>query len=490
MKKITAILMALCMLMTACGATSDTGGNKQITTIANKEATAEAAETELKSNLPDDLNLEGMTITILTAGDPMFVDAVAEISGDVVNDSIYARNSNIKEQLNVNFVYVPQDYDIAPVIRAAVLGGVDDYQLISGSQWIIAPVVLENAFMNLLDNKYLELDNPWWAVEYNKEAAVGNNMRFFISGDITLSMLKNMSCIYYNKTFYENMFGDADEMYTTVMDGKWTLDKLGEIGTQCYSDLNGDGNADDSDQYGYGVITANLTDHITYDAGIRVTQRRADGIPELIINNEKTIAYTEKLYNLFYENAGSRIFPATDDSNNITIPNKFKNNEIMFDLGWFSTSEILRDMEGDYGLIPYPKYNEAEEKYLSLVHDTSFVYCIPITIGNKFDNVCAVMEAMAFESYKDVTPTFYEIALKVKYVRDSDETALKIVDIIHAGATTDFAYIYNYALNNVGLIMRDLMGGKNSDFSSAYAKIQNAVLTQFDALIELYTSLD
>jgi hypothetical protein len=161
----------------------------------------------------------------------------------------------------------------------------------------------------------------------------------------------------------------------------------------------------------------------------------------------------------------------------------------MFDLGWFYTSSLFRTMEGDYGLIPYPKFDEAQEKYLSLVHDTALVYCVPITIGNNFDAVSATMEALAFEAYKSVTPAFYEIALKLKYIRDSDDTALQIVDMIHAGATTDFAYIYNYALNDIGLIMRALMGGKRSDFASEYAKKENGVITKLDELIELYTSL-
>ena len=114
---------------------------------------------------------------------------------------------------------------------------------------------------------------------------------------------------------------------------------------------------------------------------------------------------------------------------------------------------------------------------------------MPITVGDSFDAVSAVMEALAFEAYKKVTPAFYEIALKLKYIRDSDDIALRIVDMIHTGATTDFAYIYNYALNDIGLIMRVLMGGKRSDFASEYAKKESGVITKLDELIELYTSL-
>ncbi len=485
MKKLTVLFLVFMMVFTSCAGKE--GSNEQTST---PESGKDKSTTEgLKSNLPDNLNFDGMTLTIIHAGDPMFGTDTQEMSGDVVNDAIYKRNADVREQLNVEFEYMQTDYNIAPYIRETVLGGIDDYQIISGSQWIISPVVLENAFMNLMDGEYLDFDNPWWAENYNKEAAVGKNVRYFASGDISLSMLHLMSCMYYNKTLYENLLGDPDELYTNVVNSEWTLDAFGTIGAQCYADLNGNGTADNDDQYGYGVITANLTDHLTYDAGIRVTERDSDGIPILVLNNQKTITFTEKLYDLFYTNPGGRVFPPTGDSNDVTIPGKFINNEIMFDLGWFYTSSLFRSMEGDYGLIPYPKFDEAQEKYLSLVHDTAHVYCVPITIGNNFDTVSAVMEALAFEAYKSVTPAFYEIALKLKYIRDSDDIALQIVDMIHAGATTDFAYIYNYALNDIGLIMRALMGGKRSDFASDYAKKENGVITKLDELIKLYTSL-
>ncbi len=484
MKKSTVFLLVFMMVFTSCSGTEKTA---EQTSAA--ESTSETSAESIKSNLPGDLNYNGLILTVIHSGDVMFGADSLEMSGDIVNDAIYRRNADVKEQLNVEFEYVETDYDIAPYIRETVLGGIDAYQLISGSQWIIAPVVLENAFMNLKDGEYLDFESPWWAENYNREASVGDHVRYFAGGDISLSMLQLMSCMYYNKTLYGSLEGDPDELYATVVNGEWTLDEFGAIGARCYADLNGNGTSDDGDQYGYGLITANLTDHLTYDAGIRVTERDSEGIPVLILNNEKTISFTEKLYGLFYTNPGGRVFPATNDSNQITIPGKFIGNEMMFDLGWFHTSALFRDMEGDYGLIPYPKYDEAQEKYLSLVHDTAQVYCVPITVGSRFDAACAVMEALAFEAYKSVTPAFYEIALKVKYIRDSNDTALRIVDMIHDGATTDFAYIYNYTLNDIGLIMRSLMGGKKSDFASEYAKRESKVKTDLDALIELYTSL-
>jgi hypothetical protein len=100
------------------------------------------------------------------------------------------------------------------------------------------------------------------------------------------------------------------------------------------------------------------------------------------------------------------------------------------------------------------------------------------------------MEEMAFLGYRDVLPAYYEVAIKVKYNRDSTDKAMQILDIIHDNCTTDFAFIYNYALGGVGLIERDLMGGKKSDFASMYAKKEKTYEKKLNELIDVFTSID
>ena len=41
-----------------------------------------------------------------------------------------------------------------------------------------------------------------------------------------------------------------------------------------------------------------------------------------------------------------------------------------------------REMEDDYGVIPFPKYDEEQGTYLSLVHDVAYMYGIPADCGN------------------------------------------------------------------------------------------------------------
>ena len=498
-KAVFSLLLAaltLTSVMASCG--GDNAGTTPTVTDAVDNTATEAVETEetLKSLVPDGLDFGGETMRILSSSyfeTDAFTMHVDEATGDVVNDAVYNRNLALENKFNVKLAY-EDNYlnggtDIAVTIRKSVTAGSDDYDIIFGCQYNLAPLVLDNIMLNLDGQEYLHLDQPWWYQNHVQEMTIGHDKTYFVTGDITLNVLRNMGCMYVNKQLYAQHYESIEEMYDQVLDGKWTFDSLAQMCTEMYQDLNGNGSFDDDDQYGIGVITANLTDHFTYAAGIRATTRDADNIPVLMMNNEKTVTHTQKLYSLYYENPGVRVFTADYNSLDILMPNKFNENELLFLPGWFYTAELLRNKEVDYAVIPFPKYDESEPTYLSLAHDISVTACLPTTC-TKVEQSTAIMEEIAFLGYRDVLPAYYEVAIKVKYNRDSTDKAIQILDIIHDNCTTDFAFIYNYALSGLGLIERDLMGTKKSDFSSAYAKKEKTFQKKLDELIDVFTSIE
>jgi len=497
-KAVFSILLAaltLTSVMASCG--GDGSGDSAVTTgsVNTENAVTDTAET-LKSLVPEGLDFGGEEIRIFSSSyfeTDTFMMHVDEATGDVVNDAVYNRNLALESKFNVDFtfmdLYQNGGTDAAVQIRKFVTAGSDDYDIIFGCQYNLAPLVLDNIMLNLYGCEYLRLDQPWWYQNHITEMSIGEGKTFFVTGDITLGVLRNMGCIYVNKEVYAQNYESVDDLYNEVLDGKWTFDRLAENCMEMYRDLNGDGAFDDDDQYGIGVITANLTDHFTYAAGIRATTRDENNIPVLTMNNEKTVNHTQKLYSLYYENPGVRVFPADYNSLDIVMPNKFNENELLYLPGWFYTSELLRNMDVDYAVIPFPKYDENEPTYLSLAHDISVTACLPTTCS-KVEQATAIMEEMAFLGYRDVLPAYYEVAVKIKYTRDSTDAAMQILDIIHDNCTTDFAFIYNYALNGVGLIERDLMGGKKADFASVYAKKEKTYQKKLDELIEIFTAVD
>ena len=86
---------------------------------------------------------------------------------------------------------------------------------------------------------------------------------------------------------------------------------------------------------------------------------------------------------------------------------------------------------------------------------------------------------MAAESYRQVTPRYYEICLKSKYSADVEDA--RMYDLILSGIRFDFGYIYSSTcINFIGAMFRDL----DRDFTSTYESRQESYETLLQDLID------
>ena len=489
-----ALLMLICVA--ACG-TKTPEMEETVAAVATTEASVTTVETTVAEtgrentpdDIPEDLKFTGETVSILfpmsDGGVADQIDWVKEINGELVNDAVYERQNYVADRFGISFEIYRDDTSTSWVdkLRNDVKSGTGSFDIVYGPQHRANTLITQNMYMDMSDSAYINFDQPWWNKNFMEEASVGDR-RYLLAGDISLSMLSYTSCMYFNKDAVENVLGiKPNELYQLVLDGKWTMDALHTYSEQAYSDLNGSGSADESDRYGIGVVTASTTDHMTIDAGLRYTVRDANGVPRLISDTTRLIEYTEKLYNLFYQNAGVRVYAATQDSLRITIPNKFMENEMLFMAGYFYSASLLKEMRSDYGIIPYPKLDETIENYGALAHDSAQLVSVVITCDN-VDMISAVLEAIAAENYRTVTPAYYEISLKTKYVRD--DISGQIIDLIHDSSTTDFAYVNNNSLGKVGHTMRSLMSAQNSNFTSVWKANERVVQKYLETLVAAY----
>lgn len=491
MKKVIMLILVSSFVLSAISCTDTPEKDKDTDASATsfEPETVELIRENTPDSLPDNLDFDGAKISIMFpeshGGSADQIDWVFEDDGDIVSSAIYNRQREVEERLNVKFE-INNNYKVIAwkdVLKNSVLAGDGSFDIVYGPQADTDMLITENIYLDLADAKYIDYDQPWWNNDFMDEITIGGK-RYLLAGDISLSMLSYMSCIYFNKEQFGKISGETpDDLYKTVLDGNWTMDKLAEYCRMSYRDLNGDSTFDDADQYGMGAVTASTTDHMTFNAGIRFTTRDKDDIPNLTLNNEKTVEYAEKLYDLYYQNEGIRMFPPEQDSLRVKIPNKLINGEVTFMCGYFYSASMLRDMKTDYGIIPYPKLDETTDGYRSLVHDSAMLVSVPISC-DKIDTVSAVIEAIASENYRTVTPAYYEVALKTKYIRD--DVSGQIIDMIHASGTTDFAYVYGYSMNNIGTIMRTLMTKQTSDFASTYASVEAAAKKGLDNLISAF----
>ena len=95
--------------------------------------------------------------------------------------------------------------------------------------------------------------------------------------------------------------------------------------------------------------------------------------------------------------------------------------------------ENLRNMQTDFGILPYPKYDESQKEYYSRIEGCE-MSGIPNTITDKA-RTSAVIEALASISATTVEPAYYDIVLKSQAARDNDSS--EMLDIIFANRVFD-----------------------------------------------------
>ena len=242
------------------------------------------------------------------------------------------------------------------------------------------------------------------------------------------------------------------------------------------------GLVDDGDRLGLVTNDYNNIDAFTFGMGTVITERNEENYPVLAGDWEHNFDTYNRTWQLAKETTGAVL-----DHNIVNNQVKFREGLSLFLPGFLYTSENLRDMTDDYGIIPFPKYEEAQSEYISCVHDIATLMCLPTTC-TKIDLACAALETMAYISYQTVTPVYYESALKAKYSRD--EQSSRIIDLLHDAGMTDIAYVYTGALSGLGTVMRTYMIQNNSNVASSFARQSGMYEKALEKMIDNFNNAE
>ncbi|MBQ2709391.1 MAG: hypothetical protein IJF67_14070 [Clostridia bacterium] len=492
-KRMMAGLLALLMAgaCVSCGGDAPSGETPD-TTAADTAGVTEAPAEVLKSGVPDDVKFGGETVTFLNS---QYHDKYLplldsfEATGDSVEDSVYTRNLAVMEKLDVNFevVNVSGFKKGRAVMQQDVLSGDNAYDIYFGNQFDNVALTLEDLMLDMIDAPYIDVTQPWWYADYMEHINFNDKHRYILNGDFSLNFLHQIAAVYFNKSLMEDYFGDADFLYDEVLEGKWTLDRMSELAAQVWKDANGDMKLDFNDTVGLVLQDANFINYtLFFAAGGEVTVTQNDG--SVVINNniERNVDISSTIYKLVRENPGVYCNDGSDGFEKLTeaadnaFPKKFSEGTLLFTVGQFNTTDLLRDMKDDYGVIPYPKYSEKDE-YRSIVQDHAASISIPKST-KKVDVCAAIIEEMAFEGYKTMVPDYYSIVLKTKYMRDTDDQAMMILDLIHDTAYTQVGFAYGANLNSLWRLNRDTIVNKNDNYATLWAAELPAAQEKFKSI--------
>lgn len=448
-------------------------------------------ETTRLDDLPEGIDFDGTEVRIYSRSHFRFADEITvdDMNGDAVNDKIFERKQKVEERLNVkinNHKATDDPHGSIWRVRDLVWAGDDAYDIATASMYTAAPESSNAIFIDLLDAPYIDVTKPYYSADYIKSTQIGKSL-YTVTGDISLSLLRYSFCVYFNKTLLEN-YG-IDEPYDLVRAGAWTHDKLRSIVMGIYGDINGNGEVDMEDFFGLGTSDVIIVDAYTASYDLRMMDIDSDGNPYFCINLEKFADAVKKLYELNHETTGVFPYVEISDNNEMTdLCNYFSQDHHVFINNWIYGTETayLRNMQSDYGIIPYPKWDENQKTYLTFQHDQIGVFGIPIT-STRVEAAAAVIEAMSSESALGLKPIYYDVALKGKYLRD--ETSAEMIEIIHNNRAFDPAWVYCLFIGDLAQTPRNLLLSGKSDFMSYYKKREKMYNRNLEKLIEAFSKI-
>lgn len=430
--RITALVLAMlvCLSGIACG---DSQPTDKDTDTVTQDTTPEETTSKWLDSLPDK-DMEGAEFNILTAAEQWKYFYDAEETGDIVNDAVYTRNKTVEERFNCKINYrIYNGYmagmsDVKNAITGSVMGGTMDFDLMVGSIVYVFPLIADGVLSDLRTFEQLDFDQPWWFNYLNDEFSVNNSVYF---GFGAYGMMNTAESIvtFFNKNVVSD-YG-IEDLYQTVLDKKWTFDKMNELSELVTHDIDGNKKVDDKDLVGI-ISTDDFIPFLTLSMGYKFTKRE-DGKIIMKDPDDRLVSIAEDMKKLY---SGDQYFASQTEIDYPTMRNTFVGNHCLFMIHKLEHAggTELRNF-GEYGIIPTPMYDEAQGEYITPVLPEPA--SIPLVVKD-FDNSAIMLEALQSETYRTVFPQYFEQALKVKY--SSDEVTGQMLDIINSGKQCDITY--------------------------------------------------
>ena len=450
-RRISALLAVLMLGLTACSSgteNAETEGEQSQTAVqpqaedAGGEAETAAEEDDglrrdVKDEVPE-LDFGGAEFRSIAQDESGRCIYVEELNGEALNDVVYANMTEIEDRFNVDVVQ-PNGInynDISTTIVNAVRAGDNAYELVLGQMETSGADALKGVYLNWHDFPYIDFEKPWWPKNITKEATVNGKMYVTVS-DLSMYYAEQTWTIVYDKVAAGN-YG-VEDLYETVRQGKWTADRLYDVTSAVYTDLDGDGERDEDDFYGFdSAMNGCLLAAYLYGFDQRLAAVK-DGEVEMLLETDKAASVFEYLHKLHYQSEGTLVPSAGTGNGDIYKP-FVEGHSLFCPIQFQYIEKVLREYENDFGVLPLPKWDESQSEYYSLADAGTNIMAVPVTAEN-IDLIGAVVEAYSADGWRTVLPTYYDVTLGAKAARDMESK--EMMDLILANRVMDFAYLYD-----------------------------------------------
>ncbi len=469
MKKALALLLTLLALLPCIAACQQTTEQPDETTAAKDDDTIDTSIVETEDpyddKLPDDLNYINMEHTFMFAtpqsADPTWGAPwynVDEDSGDSIDSAIYKRNRQIEARFDIliDSMYLGSTDSQAFMFTTYAISKEDVIDVLCvGFYQSGKPLIMKDYVLPWNDNKYIDLSRDWWNESITETLSLCGNY-YYLSGDINWYTMPQTLVCYFNKVVAESEKSIVGDLYQTVRDGDWTFDTCLNIAKQISGDNNANGVWDANDSYGAIQNMINGVYGYVFSADYETVKSTEEG-PVMNYMTQKLSNIMDFTVEFCAKNNTSYVDSFDYPVNSTGIPIFFDDRALLyFDLLMHASG--FRDEESDFGIIPYPKYDDEQTKYTTAANQWGLVSALPCTASDP-TRTGAILHAMGALSRKLVVPAYYEKTLMGKIKRDDESE--EMLDIIFSNVIYDFGVAYS---TNVGGPPSGLMvsQGKNT----------------------------
>ncbi len=460
--KILSLLLALLMMLPvvlSCGKSDDGDGEASVTTTAD---TSDGVNPMLPEK---DYGEYEFNIVTHENGEESFVTEGYE--GTLINDVVYERNLYLGSKYNVSMnVTLVKQSGFYEVVNRSVESGTYMFDLLVPGVSYAYQLGMSGLLYDLSELPVVDYDKPyWWQYVWNDTSIAGNH--YIAINDACLTSYRTVGAVLFNKSIAAE--NHLDDFYTLANEKQWTLAKMIENSKKVYIDTTGNGRTPD-DIWGLTGNSA-MTDYFYYGSESRLITKDAEDLPVLnMVGNEPLYDIFDSLRIYFRD---STTFYGEDNwgvanARIDLVQDIFLQGSALFWVDAIWKAEVARSgSDVDFGILPMPLVNEGQTEYWNSLHSwISQAICIPLVTSDDMERTGTIIEDMAYYSYVNLRPAFYDTLLKGRV--SSDEQSAEMLDYVLYQCRIDPA-IY---LRESGLsIFDDLRGYCSSDTATSISSI-------------------
>ena len=136
---------------------------------------------------------------------------------------------------------------------------------------------------------------------------------------------------------------------------------------------------------------------------------------------------------------------------------------------------MLRQSETEYGIVVVPKYDEAQENYITPVYSATEGFVIPMNAPDP-ERTALILETLGALSYNNIVDKHIGTVLHYKVA--NDPTAIENINMAYASGSID-----NAMANNFGTctnILNNLNTFGNTNITSTFKQIEKKLRADID----------